>query len=447
MRRGVRAALGPVNAARPRASACVNRANASHERRCSSALGWAPLTVTKAGRVAQASALRSEVSMRCFVAIAVLVVAVSSGCGLLGLGAEPDAGTPVTDVAAIAAGYDHLLLLKKDQTVWGTGNPSYGGLSTVGTVANDSVVNPKALPGVSGAQAISAGARASFAVRAANGAVLAFGHNEYGKLGDGSTTDRRDAATVTLPAAVSVVDAAGDFTLALVGGSVYAWGSNRYGQLGDATVTDRSAPVKVSMLSSATAISGGGYHSLALVGGAVWSWGANPYGQLGDGTTTERHVPAAVSGLSGVAQIAAGASFSVALGSDGRVWVWGISDSGQLGDGTTGSSRKTPGLVSGLSGVKAIAAGNTHALAVKSDGTVWAWGSNGDGELGDGSGSDSAVPVQVKGLTDVVAVSAGWMYSVALAADGSVWAWGLNSSGQLGDGTEESRRTPVRVRQ
>ena len=124
-------------------------------------------------------------------------------------------------------------------------------------------------------------------------------------------------------------------------------------------------------------ISGGGYHSLALKkDGTVWAWGHNEYGQLGDGTQTlGRLTPVQVSGLSGVIAIAAGEYHSLALKSDGTVWAWGGNYEGQLGDGTT-NNKLTPVQVSGLSGVIAIAASYRHSLALKSDGTVWAWGSN-----------------------------------------------------------------------
>jgi len=142
--------------------------------------------------------------------------------------------------------------------------------------------------------------------------------------------------------------------------------------------------------------------------------------------------------------LAAGGTHSLALRADGTVWAWGWNDQGQLGDGTD-TDRHTPVRVRGLTDVVAVAAGRAHSLALRADGTVWAWGSNEDGELGDGTDTDRHTPVKVPGLSDVVAVAARDWHSLALRADGTVWAWGNNRFGQLGDGTDTDRHTPVKV--
>jgi alpha-tubulin suppressor-like RCC1 family protein len=145
--------------------------------------------------------------------------------------------------------------------------------------------------------------------------------------------------------------------------------------------------------------------------------------------------PAQVPELSGVAKAAGGGSHSLALKRDGTVWAWGRNDAGQLGDGTT-TGRHLPSQVGGLNGVKAIGAGTFHSLALKSDGTVWTWGSNDWGQLGDETFTAHTTPVQVKGLTEVVEIAAGGYHNLALKKDGTVWAWGANWSGQLGSGLE-----------
>jgi len=137
-------------------------------------------------------------------------------------------------------------------------------------------------------------------------------------------------------------------------------------------------------------------------------------------------------------------SHTMALKSDGTVWAWGYNGSGQLGDGST-TDRYTPVEVSGLSGVMDIAAGDSHSLALKSDGTVWAWGYNGSGQLGDGSTTDRYTPVEVSGLSGVMDIAAGDSHSLALKSDGTVWAWGQNEYGQLGDGTTTQRTTPIQA--
>jgi Concanavalin A-like lectin/glucanases superfamily/Regulator of chromosome condensation (RCC1) repeat/Chitobiase/beta-hexosaminidase C-terminal domain/Putative Ig domain/Glucodextranase, domain B/Putative binding domain, N-terminal/Viral BACON domain len=138
--------------------------------------------------------------------------------------------------------------------------------------------------------------------------------------------------------------------------------------------------------------------------------------------------------------IAAGLGHTLALGNDGTVWSWGSNSFGQLGDGTR-TPHPSPAQVPSLSGVVAIAAGQSHSLALKDDGTVWAWGWNIHGELGDGSTLARNSPVQVTGLSDVVAISAGLNHSVALKADGTVWTWGRNEFGQLGIGAQSTQAT------
>ncbi|RKG48667.1 kelch-like protein [Corallococcus sp. AB011P] len=144
------------------------------------------------------------------------------------------------------------------------------------------------------------------------------------------------------------------------------------------------------------------------------------------------------------AHFAAGDHHTLALKQDGTVWAWGSNGYGQLGDGTT-TNRLTPVQVQGLTGVVALTADGAHSLALKHDGTVWAWGYNGKGQLGDGTLTTQFTPVQVQGLTGVAALSAGADHTLALKHDGTVWAWGGNDYGQLGDGTWTVRLTPVQV--
>jgi hypothetical protein len=204
--------------------------------------------------------------------------------------------------------------------------------------------------------------------------------------------------------------------------------------------------VQVNGLSDVKAVASGGAHSLALKNdGTLWAWGYNYFGQLGDNTNTNSNVPVQVSNLSGVQAIAAGSlHHSLALKNDGTLWAWGANGTGQLGDGTNADSN-TPVQVDGLSGVQAIAAGDFHSLALKNDGTLWAWGNNDLGQLGDGTNADSNTPVQVNGLSGVQAIAGSWGHSLALKNDGTLWAWGANWIGQLGDGTNSNSNTPVQV--
>jgi len=241
------------------------------------------------------------------------------------------------------------------------------------------------------------------------------------------------------------------FSLALKSnGTVWAWGYNDCGQLGDNSTTNRRTPVQTHGLASITAIAAGDRHSLALKkDGTVWAWGAAYNGKLGNNMTTgDQTTPVQVQGLGGVGfltdiiAIAGGGYHSLALKRDGTVWAWGCNDYGQLGDNST-TQRNTPVQVQGLTDIIAIAAGWGHSVAVKSDGTVWAWGRNQFGQLGNNSTVNRLVPVQI--LTDSVAIEAGYAHTIALKRDGTVWAWGWNSYGQLGDNSITNRLTPVQI--
>lgn len=179
--------------------------------------------------------------------------------------------------------------------------------------------------------------------------------------------------------------------------------------------------------------------------GRVWMLGGNDSGQLGNGTFGgELLEPRMIKELDGVIAALAGGSHSVALKKDGTVWTWGSNISGQLGDGTM-QNTATPYRVTGITNVKAIATGSGHVVALKNDGTVWAWGGNRSGQVGNGDYQDCVIPTQVTGLRDVIAISAGAFNTAALKKDGTVWTWGFNGKGQLGNGSKERSSIPIHI--
>jgi alpha-tubulin suppressor-like RCC1 family protein len=233
------------------------------------------------------------------------------------------------------------------------------------------------------------------------------------------------------------IDAGETHSCALVSDkTVRCWGSNFFGRLGDGTTTQRNGPVRVKDLTGATAISAGGYgHSCALLDdGTVSCWGVNDKGQLGDGTTTERHAPGPVPGLSGVIGISVGYLDTCAVLATGGAKCWGINENGELGDGTT-ENRLTATDVQGLTNVKQISAGRAHTCAVLADGTARCWGDNLYGRCGDGTGDDRLVPTLVEGITTATMISAGGYHTCAVLSDGTAKCWGYDLDGQVGDGT------------
>ena len=226
-------------------------------------------------------------------------------------------------------------------------------------------------------------------------------------------------------------------------GTVWSWGLTRFDPT--AQVAQFAPPTQAAGLAGIRAIAAGGQHGVALKSdGTVWSWGVNACGGiLGNGITScFADTPVRATGLESIIAIAAGDLHSVALKNDGTVWAWGYNSSGQLGIGTTTDSA-IPVQVPGIAGVIHIAAAGVNTVALKSDGTVWIWGSNASGQLGNSTQVRSLTPIQVTGLDGIVAIAAGSRNIAALKSDGSVWEWGDNSSGQNGNGTYINSAIPT----
>jgi len=347
------------------------------------------------------------------------------------------------DIIQVAAGYSHTLVLKEDGAVWAWGGNNYGQCGNNTTSKSEILVQ---VIGLTDVVAIAAGFYHSMAIKS-DGTVWAWGYNSFGQLGDGTTSIKTTPVQVSgLTDTLAV--AIGDYhSMAIKSdGTAWAWGRNNYGQLGDDTTSTSTTPVQVRGLTSVIQVAAGNSHSLAIKSdGTVWAWGYNYYGQLGDNTTTNKTTPAQVNGLTSVIQVAAGSSHSLAIKSDGTVWAWGYNYYGQLGDNTP-TNKTTPAQVNGLTGAIQVAAGYYHSLVVKSDGTVWHWGQNNyDITTEDITITYIKIPVQISGLTDVVQITDGGFHSLTQKSDGTVWAWGNNTYGQLGDGIITYRCTALQV--
>lgn len=233
-------------------------------------------------------------------------------------------------------------------------------------------------------------------------------------------------------------------------GKVACWGDNQYGQLGDGTTTNRSIPTNVRGLTDKViAITTNWEHTCALtLVGNVKCWGYNHFGQLGDGTTTDRLIPTDVIGLpKGVKAIAAGTGHTCALTSSGGIKCWGDDQAGAIGDGTYTHTAKAPIDVSGLtSGMSAINGSDGRTCALTTQGGAKCWGDGFFGELGNGTFDWSLTPADVSGLSSGVKSIDGGDYTVcALISTGGVKCWGANTFGALGTGTEDSQNSPVDV--
>jgi len=354
-------------------------------------------------------------------------------------------------VSAIAAGGQHTCALTSGGGVKCWGGNGDGELGNGTTVNSNVPVNVFGLS--SGVSAIAAGYAHTCALTSGGGVKCWGYNNDRGELGNGTTVNSNVPVNVFgLSSGVSAISARWSHTCALMsGGGVKCWGQNLDGELGNGTNTNSNVPTDVSGLASGvSAISAGTQHTCALTSsGGVKCWGGNWEGQLGDGTWNSSNVPTTdVSGLnSGVSAISAGGYTNCALTSSGGLKSWGANWTGQLGNGTNIARSNVPVDVSGLaSGISAISAGFDHPCALTSSNGVKCWGSNANGELGNGAWTNSNVPVDVSGLASgVSAISAGHYHACALMSSGGVKCWGQGVYGELGNGTNTDSNVPVNV--
>ncbi len=355
-------------------------------------------------------------------------------------------------ITAISANSNRNLAVDEQGRVWSWGTYKLGPVDAKGCTKPDACQKvPTLVPGLDGVVQVSAGYDHNLALKA-DGTVWAWGRNDWGALGIGSSSHdyRTEPVQISGLNDVTAISASANFSLAVKkDGSVWAWGSNEKGQLGngkdsytpDYPLKDET-PVQVVGLDHVIAVGTGSAHSLALrEDGTVWAWGNNQFGTLGQGTAdTEQHPkPAQVPGLANIRLIAAGFENSIAIQADGTYWIWGLNAGNQLALKTMDlNPHPEPQKIPAYQGAVAAGAGTMSSAALTAGGTILLCGI-------DPAGMSALVPTAVPGLSQVSAISAGESHRLALLQDGTVWAWGENGAGQIGDGTQENRAMPVQV--
>jgi alpha-tubulin suppressor-like RCC1 family protein len=336
--------------------------------------------------------------------------------------------------------------LFRQPALWSWGYNYFGQLGVNDTTTRSTPVTT--LLGGTNWKSVAGGNLHTIAIKT-DGTLWSWGSNSYGALGVNDITNRYTPVTTLLGGTNWKSVAGGQYhTIALkTDGTLWSWGVNNNGQLGVNDTTHRSTPV-TTLLGGTNwkSVAGGQYHTIALkTDGTLWSWGYNPYGTLGVNDNTNRSTPVTtLLGGTNWKSVAAGNYQTIAIKTDGTLWSWGYNAFGILGVNNT-AHRSTP-VTTLLGGTnwKSVAGGNNHTIALKTDGTLWSWGLNNNGQLGVNDTTQRNTPVTtLLGGTNWKSVAAASYHNIAIKTDGTLWSWGYNPYGQLGVNDTTSRSTPV----
>ena len=354
------------------------------------------------------------------------------------------------EITSISAGSRMSAAVRSDGTLWtwgASGNEyiSLGLAAGYRQVARPNMVQSGSVQSVvCGTDDYSYNQNKQTAALKDDGSLWVWGSNGNSFLGSGSSSST-SKPTKILDDVVSYDVSSSHYAAVTSDGSLYMWGKNDFGQLGTGTTESVSAPTKIP-LDNVVAVSLGDSHSAALkADGSLWLWGDNDSGQIGNGSSGgNNYVTTPERVLDNVRSVSLGYSHSMAAKADGTLWTWGNNERGQLGDGTTGSNVSVPTQVPDFGGVSIIDAGDSYSAAIKADGTLWTWGRNDSGQLGTGSTSGESSPRRV--LDGVNSVALGASHALAVKQDGTLWAWGSNNYCQLGDGSSIDCKKPEQIR-
>lgn len=284
-----------------------------------------------------------------------------------------------------------------------------------------------------------------------DGTLWTWGYNGYGNLGDNTITFR-SSPVQTIAGGTNWKQVSSQRTGSVAiktDGTLWTWGYNNFGQLGDNTITHRSSPVQtVAFGTNWKQVSRGQFHTAGIKSdGTLWLWGRNDNAQLGNNTITNRSSPVQTIAFgTNWQQVSCGNDHTAAIKNDGTLWMWGIGINGQLGDNTFLNRSSPVQTIAGGTNWKQVSCGQIHTAAIKTDGTLWIWGDNTNGALGDNTTTNRSSPVQTITIgTNWKQISCGLYNTSAIKTDGTLWVWGQNDNGQLGDNTSANKSSPVQT--
>ena len=336
----------------------------------------------------------------------------------------------------MAVGFYHILALDKDNNLWAWGDNEYGQLGDETTTNKTS--STKIETGITFVQ-LSAGHTHSAGIDN-DGKLWTWGNNDWGSLGNGTTTQQTKPIKIMGDKTFKKVIASDYSTLAIdMNDEIWYWGRYYGGGNGGAKI-----PQKLDFKIEYSLISGNSHYLFLDKQNKLWSWGANYAGQIGDGTTITRTNPVQIKPETKFTQVSAGDRFSLAIDEEGNLWSWGYNDDGQLGDGTT-VDKSLPVQIITETKFTQVSAGSNHCLAIDNEGNLWSWGRNFRGQLGDGTTTNRLTPQKVMEGIKFKQIYARASSNLALDSNGNLWSWGYNEDGELGDGTTTERHTPVQI--
>jgi alpha-tubulin suppressor-like RCC1 family protein len=309
----------------------------------------------------------------------------------------------VTNWISVAGGSGHTAAIKTDGTLWTWGaNSLYGGMISTGQLGDNTTISKSSpiqtIVGGTNWSSVACGDANTAAIKT-DGTLWTWGNNSYGQLSDNTTTNRSSPAqTIAGGTNWSKVACGSSFSVAIkTDGTLWTWGRNSYGQLGDNTTDSKSSPIQtIALGTNWSKVAGGKGHTAAIkTDGTLWFWGYNSYGQLGDNTTVNNPSPVqTIAGGNNWSKVAGGSGHTAAIKTDGTLWTWGRNSYGQLGNNTTVNNSSPVQTIAGGNNWSGVACGYSHTAAIKTDGTIWLWGKNSLGTLGDNTTVNKSSPVQ-----------------------------------------------------